>query len=139
MPPPEPAASPVQAVQSFYRLHFAHEMAFTEAALRRRARWLSPELLRLCRAYFARPEPADQPPSIEGDPFTDSQEYPRSFRVRAATRSGSATLVPVDFSWTSGDRKRVSVVVVHRGSSWLIDDIRYDSGETFRGLLTGKQ
>ncbi len=137
-PPPAESQNPVLVVRALYRYHFAHDMAFTQAALRRRARWLSPGLLRLCRAYFARPEPADEVPPIDGDPFTDSQDTPNSYSVGAATRSAGATLVPVALSWSGGDRKVVSVVVVRRGTSWLIDDIRYDSGDTFRGLLTAK-
>jgi hypothetical protein len=62
--------------------------------------WLAPELLDLCKAYFKKPVPADDVPEIDGDPFTDSQEYPKLFRVgpvalsvplSATQRSGAGT------------------------------------------------
>lgn len=133
---PRPA-SPASVVQAFYRFHFAHDMAFTRSALRRRVRWLAPDLLALCRAYFAAPSPADEVPEIDGDPFTDSQEYPTSFRVGAAAVAGDTALVPVTFLWKAGDRRTVTVVLVPRGG-WKIADLRYERGETLRGELEGK-
>jgi hypothetical protein len=107
-------------------------------------RWLpcphadeTPDLLALCRAYFAAPSPADEPPEIDGDPFTDSQEYPTSFRVGAAAIAGDTALVPVTFSWTGGDHRVVTVVLVARGR-WRIADVRYERGETLREELTTK-
>ncbi len=121
--------SPADVAHAFYRYHFVHDMAFTRAAVRHRARWLSPDLLVLCRAYFARPSPVDEPPEIEGDPFTDSQEYPSAFRVGAATVAGDTALVPVTFSWPAGDRREVTVVLVGAGA-WKIADVRYASGSS---------
>ena len=121
--------SPAGVAHAFYRYHFAHDMAFTRAAVRNRARWLSPDLLVLCRAYFARPSPADEPPEIDGDPFTDSQEYPSSFLVGAATIAGDTALVPVTFFWPAGDRREVTVVLVGAGA-WKIADVRYASGSS---------
>ncbi len=129
--------TPAAVVRAFYRFHFAHDMAFTRAAVRRRERWLTPDLLGLCHAYFAAPSPAGEPPSIDGDPFTDSQEYPSTFRVGAAAVTGDTALVPVTFLWKAGDRRVVTVVLVTRGG-WKIADLRYDSGGTLRGELTAK-
>jgi hypothetical protein len=133
----QPAASPAAVVRAFYQFHFAHDMAFTRAALRRRERWLAPDLLALCRTYFATPSPAGEVPEIDGDPFTDSQEYPSSFRVGAAAVTGDTALVPVTFLWKAGDRRTVTVVLVLRGG-WKIADLRYERGETLRSELAGK-
>lgn len=97
-----------------------------------------PDLLGLCRAYFAAPSPADEAPEIDGDPFTDSQEYPTSFRVGAAAMSGDTALVPVRFSWKSGDQRSVTVVLVPLGG-WRIADLRYERGETLRSELSAKR
>jgi hypothetical protein len=132
------AAPPETVVRAFYRFHFAHDMAFTRAAVRRREQWLSPDLRALCRAYFAAPSPADEVPEIDGDPFTDSQEYPASFRVGAPSVAGDTALVPVTFSWKAGDRRVVTVVLV-AGGGWKITDLRYESGGTLRGELTARQ
>ena len=132
------AAPPAAVVRAFYRFHFAHDMAFTRAALRRRERWLAPDLLALCRAYFAAPSPADEVPEIDGDPFTDSQEYPSSFRVGEAAVAGDTALVPVTFLWKAGDRRTVTVVLVPRGG-WKVADLRYERGDTLRGELAARQ
>lgn len=136
--PQSPAAAPVSVVRAFYRFHFAHDMAFTRAAVRQRARWLTPDLNALCRAYFAAPSPADEPPAIDGDPFTDSQEYPASFRLGAATVAGDTALVPVTFSWKDGDTQPGVTVVLTRRDGWRIADIRFARGGTLRDLLSGK-
>ena len=138
-PVPQAARAPVAVVREFYRYHFAHDMAFTRAAIRRRAGWLAPDLLSLCRAYFAAPSPADEPPSIEGDPFTDSQEYPSAFRIGAAAVSGDTALVPVTFTWRGGGTQPGITVVLTRARRWRIADIRFGRGGTLRDLLTGKQ
>ncbi|MGA2382487.1 MAG: DUF3828 domain-containing protein [Gemmatimonadales bacterium] len=134
----QPAARPADVVRTFYRFHFAHDMAFTRSAVRRREGWLSSDLLALCRAYFAASSPTDEVPEIDGDPFTDSQEYPASFRVGAARVAGDTAQVPVTFSWKAGDRRVVTVVLVAR-RDWKIADVRYERGETLRGELTTKQ
>ena len=144
LPPASPAArqheaaTPAAVVRMFYRYHFAHDMAFTPAAVRLRARWLAPDLLARCRAYFAKPGSPDQVPAIDGDPFTDSQEYPASFRVGRAQTSRDTALVPVTFSWKSGERRTVTAVLVRGGRPWRLADLRYEAGKTFRSLLAAK-
>ena len=132
------AAAPAAAVRAFYRFHFAHDMAFTRAAVRRREPWLAPDLLALCRRYFAAPSPADEPPSIEGDPFTDSQEYPATFHVGAAAVAGDTALVPVTFAWKGGGTQPGVTVVLTRAGGWRIADIRFARGGTLRDLLAGR-
>ena len=68
-------------------------MGFSEASVRERSAWLAPELVDLCHAYFQKPVHPDEVPDVDGDPFTDSQEYPKSFSVgrpSVSDRSGSA-------------------------------------------------
>jgi len=127
---------PAAVVQAFYAFHFAHDMAFTRAAVRARSRWLSSDLLEHIRAYFARPDKRDEVPAIDGDPFTDSQEYPRTFRVGAATVTGDTARVPVAMVWLEGERRVVTVVLMPVRGTWRIADVRYPRGEpSLRELL----
>lgn len=139
-PPPRPAApaaadTPAAVARAFYAFHFAHDMAFTEASVRRRGRWLSPELRERCRAYFAHPDAPDGAPTIDGDPFTDSQEYPRGFRVGAPAVRGDTALVPVTMTWRGGEPRAVTLVLARVSGTWLIADVRYASGPSLREQL----
>lgn len=125
------------AVRAFYAYHVAHGAAFTPGSVRRRARWLTPQLLERCRAYFAVSRPADEVPPVDGDPFTDSQDYPSSYRVGAATVAGDTAVVPVTFSWPGGERHTVTVVLARSPSAWRIANLRYESGSSFTALLAG--
>lgn len=135
----EPAASPAAAVTALYTCHLAHDMAFTLPGVSQRSAWLAPDLLALCRAYFARPASPDEVAEIDGDPFTDSQEYPTRFRLGQVQRAGASALVPVILSWPGGEIRTVRVHVARIRNAWLVTDVMYESGESFRKLLAGRQ
>jgi hypothetical protein len=134
-PPRAQTEGPATVARSFYAFHFAHDMGFTEASVRRRSRWLSPDLLARCRAYFARPGRPDEVPAIDGDPFTESQEYPAGFRVGDATVRGDTALVPVTMTWPEAEARAVTLVLTRGARGWLIADVRYASGPSLRELL----
>ncbi len=125
-------------VRAFYAYHLTHNIGFTPAAVRRRAQWLSPGLIARCRAYFARPARPDDVPPIDGDPFTDSQEYPGAFRVGPTTVAGDTARVRVTLIWAGRERRTVTVVLVPAGGAWRIDDVRYGPGPSLRALLSAK-
>jgi hypothetical protein len=140
-----PAASPRQTAQSFYRFHLAHGMEFTERNLRQRRRWLTAELYDLLREEFrkeaerAKAHP-DEAPFIEGDPFTDSQEYPKSFRVGNYISSGGSSVVKVVFigegrAPRGREERTVSVTMRLVGARWLIGNIKGAGGEDLLTLL----
>jgi hypothetical protein len=133
--PRAPAEAPAAVARAFYAFHFAHDMAFTEASVGRRRRWLSPDLLAGCRAYFARPGKPDEVPAIDGDPFTDSQEYPQGFEVGDATVRGDTARVPVTMTWPRNERRIVTLELARTAGVWLIADVRYASGPTLRERL----
>jgi len=114
-------------------------MGFTADAAKARAAWLSPELQKICASYFALPGMPDEVPVIDGDPFTDSQEYPNSFRVGAPRVSGATALMPVSFQWPDGRKRSVTVELVMNSRRWLIDDIRYSDGRSLRNLISKKK
>ena len=131
----EQAAAPATTVTTLYTHHFAHDMAFTPAGISERSAWLAPDLVASCRAYFAKPTPPDEVPEINGDPFTDSQEYPTAFRVGQAELHGDRAVVPVVLSWPGGTTRTVKVGVARIGDAWLVSDVAYESGPSFRKLL----
>jgi hypothetical protein len=126
--------SPEAVTLDLLRDHMTHDMAFTEATIRHKAGYLSAGLLQAIAGYFALPDSPEEAPAINGDPFTDSQEYPASFVLGEAAVQGSRATVPVLFQ--DFDRqKRVEMVLQHAGSGWLIDDLRFADGMTLRDLL----
>jgi hypothetical protein len=133
--PSSPAKTPVATVRAFYAFHFAHDMAFTPESLRAKADWLAPDLLELSEKYFEMPTSPDEAPAIDGDPFTDSQEYPTSFRVGAARVSGEAAWVPVRLAWRHGPSRSVTVHLVRIARRWRVWDVRWPDGASFRDLL----
>ena len=129
------ADDPVAVVKAFYTFHFSHDMAFTEKGLAARAAWLAPDLTARCKAYFALPSSPDEVPEIDGDPFTDSQEYPTSFKVGKVLSTKDKTEIAVTFSGGGGPFHPMRVVLVKADGAWRISDFLYESGPSFRALL----
>jgi hypothetical protein len=129
------SATPADVVRAFYTYHFAHDMAFTEASVRAKAAWLAPELFDLCLAYFKKPVPAGQVPDIDGDPFTDSQEYPKSFHVGQPRFSATTVRVPVVL-FRPGQQRTIRVQLRMLDGSWRITNITYGGLRSLRVLLS---
>jgi len=134
--PQQPGPSADAVVRAFYTFHLTHNIGFTPAAVRRRAGWLSPGLLGHCRSYFARPTRPDEVPPIDGDPFTDSQDYPGAFQVGPATVAGDTARVPVTLVWADQARRSVTVLLVRVAGAWRVDDVLSGAGPSLRELLS---
>lgn len=132
-----PAPGPAEAVKAFYTYHLAHNMGFTEANVNARKAWLSPELFGLLMAELKKPTKPDEVPDIEGDPFTDSQEYPKSFDVGAATVQGDKASVSATLIWPK-EKRTVTVKLVLAAGEWRIDDFVFDADESLRDTLKPK-
>lgn len=129
--------SPSGVVYSFLEAHFNGDMGFDEKTVAAKQKWLSHALKKKIVAYFAQAFPEDEVPPIDGDPFTDSQEYPTRFSVGEASVPGKKAEVPVDYS--DGFRVRRSVILlVKDGARWRLDDLKYDHGATFSEMLAAK-
>ena len=128
------ADSPEGRVQRLLEAHFGGDMGFTPANLKGQRIWFSRALDGAMSRYFARPTSVDEVPTVDGDPFTDSQEYPQRFSVGTARMSKGKADVPVRFS--DAFRERTVIYVMRReGGTWHLDDLRLGTGETLRGLL----
>jgi len=132
------AQKPEDVAGEFYKFHFAHDMAFTPQAVQQRSQWLTPELMDLCKKYFAMPEDPDEAPDIEGDVFTGSQEYPDTYKVGAAAVSGSTAQVAMTFIWKDHHTTKGTVVMKKVNDKWLIDDVQFPDEDSMRTLLTGE-
>ena len=128
---------PESVVTKFYKYHFSHDMAFTQDTLKHRSGWLTPDLLEACRVYFAVPENPDEPPYIEGDPFTGSQEYPNRYSVGKGNITEKTAKVPVIFTWKEdGHSTKGEVVLKNLKGKWLIDDVEFPDQDSVRKLLS---
>lgn len=128
------AASPDAVVVALLRAHMTGDMGFSRASIEAKRPFLSPELARAADGYLARPAAADEVPAIDGDPFTDTQEYPSRFALGAVAAEGDAASVSVVFR--DGARERAVRFVLRRGGAgWLVDDVGFEGGGTLRELL----
>jgi hypothetical protein len=127
-------ARPEQVALALFQSHLTHDMAFTPATVARKHGYLTKGLQAVIAAYFRRPVAQDEVPPINGDPFTNTQEYPNRFVPGRALIEGRRAVMPVRF----GDDAAFQVVEVllHQlGRQWRVDDLRYEAGGTLRSLL----
>ena len=126
--------TPEAIVQALLESHFAGDMGFTPESVAAKRGWLSDGLSAAIEAYFARPWPEDEAPVINGDPFTDSQEYPHWFSVGRAVIDGGVTRVPVRYG--DGARERgVLFILTRSDGGWRVDDVQDERGERLRSWL----
>lgn len=127
------AGRPEHAVQRLLERHFAGEMAFTPASIASKDSLLTPALRARIAAYFAKPSSPDEAPIIDGDAFTNTQEYPTRFSVGSASGNAQRATVPVRFN--DGYMERTVIFVMRRSTIWQVDDLRYGDGSTLRSSL----
>ncbi len=139
--PPEARTQQEKAaavVEEFYAYHFTHDMAFTRENVEARKKWLSRRLYRGLLAEFGRRKNSDEVPRIDGDPFTDSQEYPTGYRIDGAKPAGSGYRVTVKLKWPTEERVIEVDVLQHKGR-WELDDLRYGGRRSLRAFLSGAE
>lgn len=131
------AGTPEAQVQAFLESHFGGDMGFDVTTVKRKQAFLTAGLQERIAAYFDADFPTDEPPPINGDPITNSQEYPVLFSVGAADIAADVATVPVRYD--DGYRPIDVHFVLKRGADgWLIDDLRYDGDDTFRSTLEAR-
>jgi len=129
------ARTPAEAVSKLYTAHFAGDTAFTHESVARKGPWLTPDLQALLVGELNRPQPEDEPPSLNGDPFTDTQEYPLACGVGGEEIVGDTASVKVDCGPEGGRTRRIEALLQKLGSVWMLSDLRYEDGRTLRHLL----
>lgn len=104
------------AVKEFYSYHFGNEMKFTEANLKPREKFLSPELTKLLQKFVT-----------ESDPFTLTDDLPKAFRVSGCSvTDANKADVGVLLFWrdeTRTEQREIHVETVKQNDKWLINNI----------------
>jgi hypothetical protein len=134
--PVRPAASAEEIVQELLVAHFTHDMGFTPDSVAAKSAFLSVGLRTRIAAWFATTRAPDEAPAINGDPFTDSQEYPDRFSLGAERTARQRTVVPVNFA-DGHSRRRVDYLLVREGARWVVEDLVDERGQSLQSLLTG--
>ncbi|MEW6127427.1 MAG: DUF3828 domain-containing protein [Acidobacteriota bacterium] len=125
-------SNPVQAgatatVKAFYAYHFAHKFDYSKRGLLQRRKWLDDTLYKLLVAEVSKPTKADEAPEMNGDPFTNSQEYPTTFRIGNTNESAAKATIQVIFIWKEQgkviDERPVDVELVKNKNLWKIANI----------------
>ena len=88
------------AVNAFYRFHISHNKDFTTRNIQLRRRFFTVEFYQALlgelkrQAAYSKAHP-DEVPDYDGDPLTNSQEYPDSFHVGKQVMDGERAKVTV--------------------------------------------
>jgi len=139
-----------ETVRSFFTQHFQSdaETGFTRESVAKKEKFLTPELYKLLQHEFDREDEfvkahPDEVPYMNGDPFTDSQEYPTGFKVGKCNVSGESRVTHnVLLFWKTDDKpvqEGTKVQVEKRGDKWLIGDFTSDkSGSLVKTLSREK-
>ncbi len=149
----------VHVVRTFYRYHLSHDMGFSESTVVKRKEWLSPDFYAVLLAEVRRPASPDEAPFVNGDPFTDSQEYPTRAETGAAKRVGEDEIsVEVTLRWTRKVReyrqyrwerhavtrevedapaRRLTLKLTRGQRLWRIDDVIAE-GKSLHATLTAR-
>jgi Protein of unknown function (DUF3828) len=107
------------------------------------ARFLSADLNRQLTADAKAAAKRREPPTIEGDPFVDSQESgAKDFKISLVTTEADSAQVRSEFDKGDGEREQVTFSMRFERGAWRIDDIAYKradgSSDTIRQTLQGK-
>ena len=80
---------------------------------------------------FRAEHPGEKPPLVDGCLFASLFEGPTSLEVQAATTSGNATRVPVQFHYGNEAAWQDVIVLAREGSRFVIDDIEFAGAGPF--------
>ena len=122
------AGAPEGAAQRLLEQHLAGDTGFSAAAWDGKREALAPSLADRLDAWFAVEWPEDEPPPINGDPLTMSQEPPTRFAVLVAELDGEVARVPVRYA--DALREWSIVLELRRGGEgWQLADVVDERGE----------
>jgi hypothetical protein len=135
------AASAV--VREFFLYHIRDGCEFTSQNVNERKRWLSTKLLRLIEHEFARETEyrrthPDEVPYYNGDPFTNSQEYPTRFTLGRSQSTSRQVEIEITFYFgpeLAAERRTSRVFVIFERGAWRIDNIINDQGVSLQKEL----
>lgn len=127
--------SPEASVQSLLIHHFSSGLSTSADTLDAQRAWLSDTLIAQFNGWLARNAKRDEPPELNGDPFTDSQEPPDTFTLAPSRIQGERADVAVTFSDEHTKPYVVTFSLQRAHDGWRVDDIRYRHGALLSTLL----
>lgn len=127
--------SPEAAAQALLLHHMAGDLGLSAAHVAALAPWLTAALVHRLERWLAQAVSQDEPPELNGDPFTNSQEPPDAFELAPARVQGRQARLTVSFFGPAQARSRVQLVLVQRGGRWQVDDVHYPDGVRLAQLL----
>lgn len=146
--PDKASADAAATVKSFYTFHFKNKFDYSRQGLRQRQRWLDATLYQLLLAELKRSDAStkkNEVPELNGDPFTNSQEYPNSFRIGDTRQEYGKAFVEVVLLWQDKGEivaeKNIGVELSKSKTVWKISNIidKADSdGDLLHLLKRGK-
>jgi hypothetical protein len=120
-------ADPAATVKAFYTFHYAHKFDYSARGLLQRRKWLDDNLYKLLVAEVKKPVPKGDAPDLDGDPFTNSQDPPNTFRLGNTKETGNNASVEVIFVWKDKgkvvEERPVEIVLAKSQNLWKIANI----------------
>jgi hypothetical protein len=122
------SADAAATVKAFYNFHFKNKFDYSARGLKRRQRWLDAKLYQLLLAEDKKSKAKkDEAPELNGDPFTNSQEYPNTFRIGDTRQEYEKAFVEVVFVWQEKgkviDERSLEVELSKARNLWKISNI----------------
>jgi hypothetical protein len=122
--------SPVDTIKALYAADAPFYKNTGEGVMgdeKARARFFSKALLAALRKDEADADKRGEPPTIEGDPFTDSQEPgTKDFKYTQVSTTANKAVVRANFDRGDGSgREDVTYSLILEGGQWRVDDIAY--------------
>jgi len=106
-----------QTVKEFYSYHFGNDMKPSKENLEQRAKFLTADLKQTLAAQ----------PEEKIDYFTETDDYPKAFRVGGCNvSSDNKTVFQVLFFWKDDNRseqREAAVETVKQNNQWLINKV----------------
>jgi hypothetical protein len=121
-----PLAEARATVEARYAAHWRTDQGFSRDTLRARESWFTPSLYQLLLADMSEQDIG----VLDHDPFSDAQDVAERYMVGTPRSHSDTVYVPIEieFAAASDSRRRLTIAMVHRGSSWQIGDFIDKSG-----------
>ncbi len=126
---------PQATVRALLLAHLEHPASLDAGRVKSLAPWLSASLRDRLDRWLSATHSAGEPPALNGDPFTDTQEPPGSLGLGRALRHGASARVPVTVHADPAQAREIQYHLKHDGRRWRVDDITYRPDVRLRCLL----
>lgn len=127
--------SPEATVQTLLLHHFSSNFAFSPSTVAAQATLLTESLTDSLNRWFVRAKTNDEVPALNGDPYTDSQEFPESFSLAKSRVNADRAELTVTYRSEGIEPYPVHVELMRVKGRWRVNDLRYRDGQKLSQLL----